>query len=183
MVTIEYTDTLFNEEGRRPICKNCGSTNLIKLGKNTWNCKLRSWAPLGIPVGFYCLGCQERNDEHSWNQIPVTAEEKICETNDDFRSNDIPEGQLKVHQNILSHGDTFVSEVLREVFAFDSFTAQDDTRGLHECGRFWVMGATLWFEIHYLNEAEEILVHPHSSLSRQVKRMLSVRYYDPKTCV
>lgn len=77
------------------------------------------------------------------------ASERIRQLNDTFRTAGPTQVGWLVTSGVQSLGPTALSEIIREVMAFSSFTPDNDPYGEHDFGLFRFAGEMIYWKIDY----------------------------------
>ena len=79
----------------------------------------------------------------------TAGSDRIRALNDSFRAGGSSGGTWLVTTGVEALGPYFVLEALRQVRAYDRFTADNDPHGEHDFGSFELSGERLFWKIDY----------------------------------
>lgn len=134
-----------------PICKACGSDDVVKDAWASWNSETGLWELMDIFDYNFCRAC-EQSAELDWVETP-TAETPVDKTgeirrlNDALRRGESQDGMIVVTAGVRALGQEFLAEVTRAIATFDAFTEDNDPHGEHDFGALAVQGEKLFFKI------------------------------------
>lgn len=60
-------------------------------------------------------------------------------------------GRVVITAGVNAYGPEFVASALKEIAAFDAFTADNDPHGEHDFGIVTALGSKLFFKVDYYN--------------------------------
>jgi hypothetical protein len=134
-----------------PICKACGSDDVVKDAWVFWNPETGLWELVEVFDYSFCRAC-EQSTELAWIETPAakTRANKTAEIrrlNDALRRGESQDGMIVVTAGVRAMGQEFLAEAKRAVAAFDAFTEDNDPYNEHDFGALTVRGEKLFFKI------------------------------------
>ncbi len=155
-----------------PICKTCGSDDVVKDAWASWNRETGLWELMDVFDYGFCRAC-EQSAEFDWIEGPVDKTAKIRALNDALRTGRSGDGMIVVTAGIRELGLDFLAEATGAVAAFDAFNADNDPHDEHDFGSLNVRGEKLFFKLDYYDLA--MSAHsPDASDPAVTRRVLTI---------
>ena len=160
-----------------PICRACGSDDVVKDAWASWNPETGLWELMDVFDYNLCRAC-EQSAELDW--IETSAMDKrvdnaaeIRRRNDALRKGVSEDGMVVVTAGVQAMGDEFLAEARQAVAAFDAFNEDNDPHGERDFGALTVRGAKLFFKIDYFDPS--MSVHsPDPSDPKVTRRVMTI---------
>jgi hypothetical protein len=140
-----------------PICKSCGSDDVVKDAWASWNPEAGLWELLNVFDDGFCRACEE-SAEFEWLEVPATEAPidktaEIRRLNDALRRGEGEDGMIVVTAGVRAMGQEFLAEAASAVATFDGFSEENDPHGEHDFGALTVQCEKLLFKIDYYDLA------------------------------
>ena len=140
-----------------PICKACGSDDVVKDAWASWNPETGLWELMDVFDYDFCRAC-EQSAELDWIEAtatdkPVDNTAEIRRLNDALRKGENQDGMIVVTAGVQAMGEDFLAEARQAVAAFDTFNEDNDPHGEHDFGSLTVRDEKLFFKIDYYDQS------------------------------
>jgi hypothetical protein len=136
-----------------PICRVCGSDDVVKDAWASWNPATGTWELMDVFDYNFCRACEQSAEldwiETSAKVMPIERTAAIRRLNDALRRGESRDGMIVVTAGIQAMGEEFLAEARCAVADFDAFTEDNDPHGEHDFGALTVRGEKLFFKIDY----------------------------------
>lgn len=149
---MQPTEEVAPEPPAVPVCRHCGSANVMRDAWAVWNITTQAWE-LGAAFDHsLCGDCDAEMKWFEWLDLPTFRNRTIRRLNDELRRGEPgPHDMVVATQGIEALGPELVAQILVAVQAFDCFTEDNDPNGEHDFAALEVAGHRLFFKIDYYN--------------------------------
>lgn len=141
------------EIGAAPVCRNCGSDDVVKDAWASWNPVTGDWELSETFDEGYCRACEATTKWFRWQKCTESRRETIRCLNDALRTGESDDGLIVITAGVRDMGRDFVALAARAVATFDAFTPDNDPHGEHDFGALEVAGRKLFFKLDYFDLA------------------------------
>jgi predicted RNA-binding Zn-ribbon protein involved in translation (DUF1610 family) len=160
---------------KKPVCPSCGGEQILRDAWAEWSATEGTWVLKSIFDSFYCENCDSEISTPNWAALGKTQIIQI--QNDRFRRGDatIPGRRMITSgiQELAASAGKSVTDVMDEVAAFDTFTADSDPYHEHDFGSFDFEGQTCFWKLDYYNATLDGGSEDPSDLT-QTQRVLTI---------
>ncbi|MEM9268982.1 MAG: DUF3768 domain-containing protein [Pseudomonadota bacterium] len=165
-------DNDVEDVGAVPVCKACGSERIVKHAFACWNREAGLWELETTLATLRCLACG-KTDAVRWIRPAASANQRIRELNDRFRTCGEGQGQLVVTQGVAELGEEATLRIVTAVRQFNAFNEDNDPWGEHDFGALEAEGQKIFWKIDYY----DLLLTAHSANAAnegQTRRVLTI---------
>jgi len=155
-----------------PICRACGSQNVLRDAWARWDRTNGSWEVDATFDNAWCDTC-DNETKLTWKAWPATVAERIQVLNDALRQGVPGAGDTFLTAGVRAGSPGFIEKVLAVIRRYDAFGPDNDPHGEHDFGTVFVAGRKLFFKIDCYDRSRT--THsPDASNPRVTRRVLTV---------
>ena len=149
---METTEQLAVEPPILPVCRYCGSANVMRDAWAVWDVDTQTWQ-LGASFDYSkCGDCDAEMQWFEWVDISTYRTRTIRRLNDQLRHGQPgPHDMVMATPGLLGLDEVTIQRVVQAVQSFDAFTEDNDPHGEHDCAALEVDGHRVFFKIDYYN--------------------------------
>lgn len=135
-----------------PVCRHCGSANVMRDAWAVWNTDTQSWE-LGASFDHsLCGNCDAETKWFEWVDLPTHRRRLIRDLNDQLRRGEPgPHDMVVITQGVQALGQDSIEQIVAVVQSFAVFTEDNDPNGEHDFAALEAAGHRLFFKIDYYN--------------------------------
>lgn len=166
-------DDLVGEKDAQPVCRTCGSSNVMRDAWAEWNPENGEWELGQVFDDGYCAKCEQSTKSFRWQKCGVDPVVEIRRLNDALRTGESGDGVIVVTSGVQAMGSVFLQAAMTAVQTFSDFNAHSDPHGEHDFGAFEIEGEKLFFKLDYYDLA--MTAHsPDATGPAVTKRVLTI---------
>ena len=137
-----------------PVCRHCGSANVMRDAWAVWSIDTQSWELGASFDDSRCGNCDAETKWFEWLDLPMYRTKLIRDLNDQLRRGEPgPHDRAVMTAGVAAMGAAFMEEVAARLRTFEAFDVENDPYQEHDYGVLAIEGETLFFKIDYYNLA------------------------------
>ena len=135
-----------------PVCRHCGSANVMRDAWAVWNITTQAWELGSAFDHSRCGDCDAEMKWFEWVDLPTFRNRMIRCLNDQLRRGAPgPHDMIVATNGVQALGPELIARIIAVLQLFDRFTDDNDPKGEHDVAAFEVAGHRLFFKIDYYN--------------------------------